>query len=226
MTPEELVKIGASEALKPYNELMQKLLGRPAAELGGIWGDSLAVYRFKRRLRHLKRVQEMISDAGFEPQAVPLKLLVPILQNGSLEEDDTLQDKWAALLVNAAHDEGETLAIFVNILSQLSGRDARVLEIIAKLARSFSPMSLVSLGKIIEEIGAEFPITQDRLSEHVDNLSALGLIELVEADGGYRKREELEMEKIKYGLLPILGVRVQMLGYRFLAACQPPKKTT
>jgi hypothetical protein len=44
----------------------------------------------------------MALDAGFTPKAVPTKLLFALLEGASLEENEDLHDKWAALLANAA----------------------------------------------------------------------------------------------------------------------------
>src|ERR1035438_5844869 len=43
----------------------------------------------------------MAQDAGFTPQTVPPKVLFPLLEGASFEEDENLHDMWAALLANA-----------------------------------------------------------------------------------------------------------------------------
>lgn len=46
-----------------------------------------------------------------------------------MEEDDTLQEMWARLLVNAATDSGiELKRVYIDILERLSSFEARILD--------------------------------------------------------------------------------------------------
>ena len=66
-----------------------------------------------------------------EPHPVPLKLLATVLENGSLEEDDSLQDRWAALLINAG-PSGQEEKLLLNsapeMLKQLNKWEIMLLE--------------------------------------------------------------------------------------------------
>jgi len=44
----------------------------------------------------------MARDAGFQPQVVPPKVLFPLLEGASFEDNEDLHTMWAALLANAA----------------------------------------------------------------------------------------------------------------------------
>lgn len=78
------------------------------------------------------RVQEMVRQAGVHPGPMPLKTIVPLLQYCSLEEDQDLQERWAALLANSAHPEqaAHVQPSFPDILRQLSSLDAKFLDAI------------------------------------------------------------------------------------------------
>lgn len=134
----ELLKAGVQGtvegALKPFADLIQAVLGPPADEMGLILQDTVATFGYgirlsllMRQVRLFKRTQEMLNEMGVEPRKVPMKLLLPIIQNGSLEEDDELQDKWAALLANNAAGK-YTESVFPEILKQLSPADAYLLK--------------------------------------------------------------------------------------------------
>ena len=73
------------------------------------------MWRFKQAVRLVEKVKAICEEAGIEPKAVPLKTLVPILENASLEEDEVLHDHWAALLANA-NRFGSLLPAFTDIL--------------------------------------------------------------------------------------------------------------
>src|SRR5437867_3736116 len=81
MTPEDLVKTGAQEAMRPFAELIEKLLGPAAEGIGAGLGAMVGPWAVKRQIRFWHRTQEMIAKAGFEPSVVAPKLLVPIVQN-------------------------------------------------------------------------------------------------------------------------------------------------
>ena len=52
---------------------------------------------------------------------------MPILEKGSLEEDDVLQKRWARLLAQAATDPDTVTPAFASILAELSPTEARIL---------------------------------------------------------------------------------------------------
>src|ERR1039457_7199674 len=58
-------------------------------------------------LKLFAKVQTLIADAGFEPCHVPDTISIPLLLAASLEDDERLQEKWGALLANAANRSEE-----------------------------------------------------------------------------------------------------------------------
>src|SRR6266568_709406 len=75
----------------------------------------------------------MAKDAGFTPQAVPPKILFPLLEGASFEEDEDLHTMWAALLANAA-SPGNAEKVrpgFLAILKQMAPDEAALLNRIA-----------------------------------------------------------------------------------------------
>jgi hypothetical protein len=126
----ELAKEGVKEALEPVQNLVKRLFGPAADEIGLSFADSARVWRMKRALRLLQRVNAMLEAAGVQPKQVAPRLLFPILDGASLEDDDDLQERWAALLANAATPDFDTeiLPSFSDVLKQLTSAEARFLE--------------------------------------------------------------------------------------------------
>jgi hypothetical protein len=90
-----------------------------------------------------QKAQEMARDTGGQPQPVPLKTLVQLLQYASLEEDAELQERWAALLANAAVRDvakanGST---FSEILRQLTPNEAKFLDALYDDGESREPLT-------------------------------------------------------------------------------------
>ncbi|MEO5926269.1 MAG: Abi-alpha family protein [Bryobacteraceae bacterium] len=72
----------------------------------------------------------MAQAAGFTPKAVPPKILFPLLEGASLEEDEGLHDMWAALLTNAASPDGaeKVRPSFTEVLRQMAPDEAVLLK--------------------------------------------------------------------------------------------------
>jgi hypothetical protein len=128
---DKLVKAGVEAALKPFSELLEKLAGPAAEEIGLTLKDHVRVFRFKRQLRLFERVKEILAESRIEPGRVPLRLLLPMVENASIEEDDDLQDRWAAMLANAAaggNGGSGVEPVFPLILKELGIQEVRFLD--------------------------------------------------------------------------------------------------
>jgi hypothetical protein len=66
----DLLKIGADAVVKPFGDLLQKLAGPLAEEVGLTFGDAARVFRYKRALKLLEKVERTTRNSGFEPTSV------------------------------------------------------------------------------------------------------------------------------------------------------------
>ena len=112
------------EVLKPSGEL-----------IGGKLRDRIFAQRAGRVADVVTRASEMASAAGFEAQAVPGRILWPVLEHASLEDEPELVTQWAALLANSASptSANRILPAFIDILRQLTPQHARLIRRIAEL---------------------------------------------------------------------------------------------
>jgi hypothetical protein len=127
----ELVKVGAEQVFGPYKDLMNKLFGGPAEQLGGMWADSLAARRRIRQVGLLKKVQAAIEEARFEPQQISDNIWLPAIAEASLQDDETIQQRWANLLANAADPRNGSNNVepsFLAILKELTYREVKFLD--------------------------------------------------------------------------------------------------
>ncbi|MCY1719574.1 Abi-alpha family protein [Prolixibacteraceae bacterium Z1-6] len=116
----------AIEAVKPF---LEKLVNPPLNELGLLFQDKVRLWRFNNQLKIVAKAQKMVEEHKIPVQPISLKILSPLLDMCSLEEDENLQDMWAHLLANYANKELHLKStIFPYILSQLSSREAIVLN--------------------------------------------------------------------------------------------------
>jgi hypothetical protein len=123
----------------PY---INKLLGPSADELGLVIGEHARIYRLKNAFRLFKRANEMTTEAGFEPKQVSMKSLLPLLEGASLEDDESLADKWAALLSNASDPASKTTMkpAYAEILRQLIPQEVQLLDKIFEQIHKLNPL--------------------------------------------------------------------------------------
>lgn len=123
----EIIRSGAATQL---TELLKKFAGPAAEELGAILGDSVRVYRVKNLLRTTERTKRILQEAALPPNQIPSRLLLPILDTCSVEDDDDLQEKWAGLLASASQDADQLSPSFIETLKQLTPKEAKHLDFI------------------------------------------------------------------------------------------------
>jgi Abortive infection alpha len=127
----ELAKAGSAIGIAiPFTAVVKKILGPAADEIAERVRDEIRLYRYGRQLSLLKKAEQMAVQAGYTPKAVPTKLLFSLLEGASLEENEDLHDKWAALLANAANPdtEGSVRPSFADTLKLMTPEVARFLD--------------------------------------------------------------------------------------------------
>lgn len=228
----ELLKGGAAlaGALK-LTDIVKAMLGPATAEIAERFRDDVRLYRYRRQLDCLKKAEKMATDAGFTPKAVPIKILFPLLEGASVEEDEDLHTMWAALLANTASPtKGEMVRPgFIAILKQMAPDEVVLLKGIVELTdghrsflRSFKAASKQDLDRAI----AQDIIT--RTSE----LRVL-IMRTEEDRTAAESRFQICLALLdNAGLISVgseHGVSTVMasdLGGKFVEACSPPKAKT
>jgi hypothetical protein len=168
---------------------------------------------------------------------VPLKILHPLIENCSLEKDDSLQEKWAALLANAANPAPPNLVLpaFAEILKQLSPIEAALLErIYSEIeAQTNDSEYLLALGFDFDDILKNYCQILGLASEHevaaqeatvrvlVSNLIHLGLIEYIQ-DLEYLP----ERMRPRFPAVTAEQLIFTHLGEAFIKACRAPARAT
>ena len=120
------------------NEFLSKIFG-PLAEktgdilsnlLDGSLGMKVKLWRYKRIIETILKARQYLLDKGINPKAVPLKILHPLLESASLEDNGDMQGIWAALLANAADpkNSNDIHSSYIDILKQLTPIEAKLLD--------------------------------------------------------------------------------------------------
>src|ERR1022692_980913 len=100
MTDKELnIKSSTIEkGLELAKDFLGKLISPTIEELGLLVADNIKFLRFKNQIRILLKAKDYVQRNNISVKEIPIKILVPLLEKASLEEDDKLQDKWAKML--------------------------------------------------------------------------------------------------------------------------------
>ena len=127
----------AVDAAREAGGFIAKFIAGPLEQGVGIFEDRLKYMRWERQVRLMARAEEFMRLSGLKAptRPVPMKIAIPIMQGATLEEDDALQDRWAALLVNAGNASflAEIRRSYASILEQLTPLDARILDVLYSL---------------------------------------------------------------------------------------------
>jgi len=102
----------------------------PVTNLFGTMGDKVRVYRELSLLRTLSRAKEIAKKENLLLTEPPTKFLVPYLEECSLEsgEDELLTEMWARLLASASIDFKSEHNLFIRLMREMTGAEARVFE--------------------------------------------------------------------------------------------------
>ena len=225
----ELIKAGTQAliegGMKPFSDLIRTVLGPAAEEAGAMFQEHVRSYRIQRQIRLWAQTQKALEALGVKPRQVPLRLLAPIIENASVEDDDDLQDIWANLLANAAGSEGvaEVHPSFPGILKDFTPQDAKFLDSLYG--------SALQMGK-----------GEHRKSPANEVVFDLGVARAVYARIGDKKNAKLSMDlferhgliRTKYGLTKYsneIGSAYSFtsFGIAFIEACRaskPPIKSS
>jgi hypothetical protein len=239
----ELVKAGVegftAASLAPFSDLISRLFGRAADEGGAILGEIVHDFgneyrerRQSRTVRELQRTQDFLTLEGATAKQIEMKLLVPLLENGSLEEDDGLQDRWAALLARTS--TGTRVPGAVEILKQLTSDDVETLQCCYDFVRN---IETTTWKEEDDRIRARAPMPppppfdpskydltpalEGRKHQIATRLNHHWLY-----TGKYGQPDEFFVyldNVVRLGLLSSSGTTLTRIGYRLISACQIPR---
>jgi hypothetical protein len=200
---------------KEAKEFLDLIIPRSAKEFGGIVLDNVKFWRVKNQVRILEKTKKLVAERGVDITQVNLKVLVPLLENASLEEDESLQDKWAAILANAATGRAIIRPLFPEILKELSTVEVKVLD---AMFNNFLKEENPEMQFDKNLVGKAFTIGGSELDLLVDNLLRLGLCRTPGNKG------------VSFGDIPVAMHTTDIfeftsLGRQFVAACRFPTKT-
>ena len=122
----------AIEAVNKVGSFLSKALGEPIEEAIGMIGDKLKFMRWERQIRLIDKVEEISQNRKIIGKEIPIppKLFIPIMENASLEDNNTLQDIWARIIVSSQDEKTSknVRVAYIDIIKQLEDVDVMFLD--------------------------------------------------------------------------------------------------
>ena len=177
----------AETTMKEASEILGLICKPAAEEFGFLLQDGVKYWRWRfKNVCNITINAKKILNAqnnDIEVSASP-RIVNSILENGSWIDDDKIQDMWSGLLASSCTKDGkdESNLIFINLLSQLTSSEVRILNYICNNSeKKITIHSLVYANKLsislrdLQEISGIVNI--HNLDREIDHLRSLGLVE-------------------------------------------------
>lgn len=196
----DITSTAVEKSIDLVKGFLEKLVGSSIEEAGLIFADNVRLRRFKNQLKIWSEAQKIVESYGINSKQISLKNLVPLLEFSSLEEDDTVQNRWTNLIVNYADaDKTYESSIFPWILNQLTSKELSEVEIIFNYQEK--DLSFLHIHDI-----------------SINNLTRLGLIQKVD-ESPFTRNGVLKV----YDFTNILqgDYKLTELGKQFVECCSP-----
>lgn len=117
------------KGLELAKDFLGKLISPTVEEVGLLISDNVKFLRFKNQVRILLKAKDYVAQHNISLKEIPIKILVPLLDKASLEDNEELQDKWAKMLTNMVDSEQNLQNhIFPYTLSQISIEEFHALK--------------------------------------------------------------------------------------------------
>jgi hypothetical protein len=88
------------KGLELAKEFLGKLISPTVEEVGLLISENVKFLRFKNQIRILLKAKDYVEKKEINLKEIPIKILVPLLDKASLEDDETMQGRWANMLVS------------------------------------------------------------------------------------------------------------------------------
>jgi hypothetical protein len=206
------------EVVKEMTGLLTKFLGPGFEEAGEIVRDQVRYFRFQRELALLHKADDNVKDAGFNPRAVNMRVLFPLLDAAALEDNENMKERWASLLASAANPNNPTEleASFIEILKQLAPTHANLLDVFYEQIErdKLPPEQWAERGYVLSDLREFLEQEVPQFDVAIENLFRLNLVAYPTAKLGIANGQEVRIRVTSGNILCATS-----LGHAFTSAC-------
>ncbi|EKE15901.1 MAG: hypothetical protein ACD_11C00078G0002 [uncultured bacterium] len=179
----------------------------------GILSDQVKLWRWSNQISIIKKAQAKIETSGLTKKQIPLKVLVPIIQNSSLEQEENMQDKWANMLANAVTGNVEVSPNYAAILNELSPIEVAILDkIYQEVNKEADYQKRKALQFDAAKLKSILNVTEEKMDLIIENLFRLNLLQSPAGQG-------VMLGNFPFALRTTKVFEFTTLGYEFVRAC-------
>jgi hypothetical protein len=178
----EAVKEVTASAVSGMGALLSRICLPAAEAFGWYWGERVKLFGARNLAAIARATEEKLNSAGEGHSAHP-RVVARVLTEGAWVDDPDLQAMWGGLLASACTEDGldDSNVLFQDLLSGLTGLQARILKYACEGARKFvSGTALVLAEQFTVRatvLSAALGVSDiDRLDRELDRLVAIGLL--------------------------------------------------
>src|SRR3989344_2633281 len=210
---DKMIKAGIQGNQEAVNEFFDGIVPDFIKDGIGILSDQVKFWRLSKQIDIIKAAQAKIKSSGLSKQQVPLKVLIPIIQNSSLEEDLNMQDKWANMLANAGTGNVEVSPNYAAILNELSPREVTILDqIYFEVNKETDYEKRKALQFDASKLKSVLSISDEKMDLIIENLYRLNLLRPPAGHG-------ISVGPFPFALRTTKIFEFTTLGYEFVKAC-------
>lgn len=122
----------AIDAGREFGGFFSRHFGGSVEQWAGLWEDKLRYRRWENQLALMLKAEQKIKSLGLEGRLRPLdmKIGIPLLEAASLENEESMRELWANLLVNTVNPNFHSpiRPVFIHALQHMTALDAQLLN--------------------------------------------------------------------------------------------------
>lgn len=179
------MELSVAKSIEGVESFLKRVCAPALDELGLMAKDQFRYWRLQNILRILEKAKGKLefSNGQLEICAHP-RVALSIIENGSMNDDDEIQELWAGLFASSCSGNGrdDQNLIFVDLLKKITVVEARILKYACENAKVFShknglfscEFAGVSIDKLIDISKTDDIHRLDRELDHLRSLELIG----------------------------------------------------
>jgi hypothetical protein len=206
--PNQEVEVNPDD-LSAVQKLVSFLIPESVKQLAGMLADTVKGWRARNMVNVILKTKDHIEASGLTQTELSGKFIVKAIEAASDEDNDSLQNRWALLLSNAATGKITQDIKFITILSELNDLEVRFLDSIYSELLNFSGLDECIFST--EKASQNFNIKLEDAKIMVDNFYRLNICRPPSTSG-------MKVSGFNTGLQTNLAFCFTDLGISFLKA--------
>jgi hypothetical protein len=176
-------------------KFLSKLFGAALSEAGEMLADQIKYYRLKNQAKIFLKAKELLEKKGITPNQINIKLLFPLMEYTSFEEEEDVQDIWSNVIANISSYETEQIFNLkcLGILKEITPNEIKLLDLLFLKFQEDEKVTLERWKTIdwFKERDSVYPdntifspwefkeslnLTENQIDMYIDRLISFGII--------------------------------------------------